>query len=57
MSIANLTPNVRFDCWKQLEREPHYQQNLAAVKETIEKKERIAQKKAEALEKKKKKKF
>jgi hypothetical protein len=40
-----------------MESEPHYAANIGAVKQTIEKKEALAAKKAEALEKKKKKKL
>jgi ankyrin repeat protein len=54
--IAKLLPAVKFDIWNQLKTEPMYTKNLAAVKETMEKKEKIAQRKLEALEKKKKKK-
>lgn len=54
--IVKLLPAVKTDIWTQLKSEPAYPSNLAAVQETIAKKEKIAQRKAEALEKKKKKK-
>lgn len=56
-SIVKLLPAVKFDLWTQLKAEPQYAQNLAGVQATIAKKEAIAQKKLEALEKKKKKKL
>lgn len=47
---------LKYDLWSQLEREPHYEQNKAAIKALMEKKAKIAEKKAAALEAKKKKK-
>jgi ankyrin repeat protein len=57
VTLARLLPAVKYDLWKQMESEPHYAANIGAVKTTIEKKEALAAKKAEALEKKKKKKL
>lgn len=56
VALAKMLPQVKYDLWNQLKGEPHYAANLAAVQETIEKKEKIAARKLEALEKKKKKK-
>lgn len=58
-SLLKLFPpssSTKYDVWAQLEREPHYAQNKEAIKMLMEKKAKIAEKKAEALEKKKKKK-
>jgi len=46
---------AKFDIWAQLKSEPNYEQNLAAVRDTIHKAEMKKQKKLEALEKKQKK--
>ena len=55
-ALANMLPAPRFDLWQQLQSEPHYEQNMAAIQEDADKKDKLAAKKAEAQEKKKKKK-
>lgn len=57
LTLARQLPSVKMDVMKQLESEPHYAHNLAAVKDTLDKKAKLAAKKAEALEKKKKRKL
>jgi hypothetical protein len=54
--LAKMLPPVHFDCWSQLQREPQYGANLNAIREAVAKKQRLIEKKAEALAKKKAKK-
>jgi len=57
LELARVLPVAKYDLWKQVETEPNHSATLAGVKATLERKAKIAAKKAEALEKKKKKKL